>query len=279
MPDFTVSVIISTYNRRVFLLTAIRSVLSQTLPPLEILICDDGSTDGSADAVAALGSSIVRWLPGAHVGFPAVARNRGLREARGRWVAFLDDDDVWLPEKLAVQKIMLDATGLPACCSDAFRVGLGYSDNERLLSHVSGIPERLDFFTLVKGNRVICGSLIVKRDILLDLGGFPENITGHEDYALWLRLTTTCSISVVNLPLLKYTDMPSESLRSKDPVITGVAKRRVFINLLVWDHFRDGNILTSSQKIRVIWRWCLTWGSTCIYFYHHFVGQRKAPNV
>lgn len=270
MSDFTISVIISTYNRRKSLLAAIRSVLSQTLPPLEVLVCDDGSTDGSEDAVEDIGSPIVRWLPGKHIGYPATARNRGLHEARGEWVAFLDDDDIWLPEKLAAQKIMLDATGFYACCSDAFNVGSEHSCYERFLNHVSCISERLDFSTLVKGNRVICSSLIAKRDILLDLGGFPQNITAHEDYALWLRLAATYSIAVVNLPLLLYMDMPSESLRSKDPIITGIAKRRVFKNLLIWNHFRDCNILTSSQKIRVLWRWCLTWGSTLIYFYRHF---------
>ena len=112
MPDFIVSVIIPTYNRQHTLLAAIQSALSQTLPPLEVLVCDDGSTDGSAEAVAALDDPRVRWLTGPHAGYPAVPRNRGLREARGEWVAFLDDDDVWLPEKLAVQKKMLYATGL-----------------------------------------------------------------------------------------------------------------------------------------------------------------------
>ena len=95
LPPPSVSVIIPTWNRAHTLPRAIESVLSQSLPILEVLICDDGSTDGTAEAVMAMARQDprIRWLPGERGGRPAIPRNRGIRESRGEWLAFLDSDD------------------------------------------------------------------------------------------------------------------------------------------------------------------------------------------
>ena len=96
----TVSVVIPTYNRARWLGDALRSVLQQSHPPLEILVVDDGSTDDTAGLCAQMGP-LVRHIPQAHAG-AAAARNRGLHEARGEYVAFLDSDDLWAPRKLEI---------------------------------------------------------------------------------------------------------------------------------------------------------------------------------
>ncbi len=92
-----VSVIIPTWNAAATIKTAVLSALRQTYPPLEILVCEDGSTDNSKEIVESLNDARVRWLTGPHAGQPAIPRNRGIRKATGQWLAFLDSDDEWLP--------------------------------------------------------------------------------------------------------------------------------------------------------------------------------------
>src|SRR5262245_1813867 len=98
-----ISVIIPTWNRAQSVKRAISSALRQTHPPHEILVCDDGSTDNTEEVVRAMGDSRVRWIAGPHAGCPAVPRNRGIAASKGDWIAFLDSDDAWLPEKLEAQ--------------------------------------------------------------------------------------------------------------------------------------------------------------------------------
>lgn len=105
-----VTALIPTYNRRRQVLSAIDSVLAQTAPVDEIIVVDDGSTDGTAEAVCSRHGSDVRVFRQGNAGVSA-ARNRGLREARGKWVAFLDSDDVWLPTKIERQFEALAAFG------------------------------------------------------------------------------------------------------------------------------------------------------------------------
>jgi glycosyltransferase involved in cell wall biosynthesis len=107
----TISVVIPTYDRRALLMEAVESVRAQTFAGWELLVADDGSTDGSADAVEALHDPRIRVLRLPHAGQAAAARNAGVRAARGEWVAFLDSDDVWAPHKLAVQLDLTRAAG------------------------------------------------------------------------------------------------------------------------------------------------------------------------
>src|SRR5262249_7122187 len=101
----SVSVIIPTWNRAATVMAAVESALAQTHAPLEVLVCDDGSSDDSAQRVGALPDPRVRWLPGPRGGRPAIPRNRGIAAARGEWLAFLDSDDEWLPDKLERQLV------------------------------------------------------------------------------------------------------------------------------------------------------------------------------
>lgn len=105
-----VSVIIPTYNRSGLLLRAIASAQQQTVENIEILVMDDGSTDGTEQVVAQVKDSRLRYCLLPHQG-ACVARNEGMALAKGRYIAFLDSDDVWLPEKLAIQQQQLEASG------------------------------------------------------------------------------------------------------------------------------------------------------------------------
>ncbi|NBQ48494.1 MAG: glycosyltransferase family 2 protein, partial [Sphingobacteriia bacterium] len=91
--NFGISVIIPNYNRAAFLKQAIESVLAQTYPVLEILICDDGSQDESRSVVQAFADHRIQWLDCGRNGRPAIPRNKGVQRAKGQWLAFLDNDD------------------------------------------------------------------------------------------------------------------------------------------------------------------------------------------
>src|SRR5574337_356453 len=120
MPRPTVSVVVPAYNAAAFLRRAIDSVLGQTAVDLELLVVDDGSTDATLQLLAGYGERL-RAISQVNAG-PAGARNRGLALARGRYIAFLDADDWWLPEKLGRQVALLDSRPEIGFCSTGTRV-------------------------------------------------------------------------------------------------------------------------------------------------------------
>jgi glycosyltransferase involved in cell wall biosynthesis len=203
-----ISVVVPTYQRRDQCARAVSSALDQELAPLEVIVCDDGSTDGTREAMEAWADEEPRLrylrLP-RNFGAPAQARNLGTREARGEWVAFLDDDDRWLPEKLRVQGEALATGRYDLVASDATRSGGDpYFDMTEPLE-----PGRAEF---LRHNPVITSTAVVRRAALIEAGGFTDSavgmsITGVEDYAAWLSLAYR-GARVVVLPdrLIIYQD-------------------------------------------------------------------------
>ncbi len=213
-----VSVIIPTYNRGHCIAVALNSVLSQSYQNLEILVCDDCSSDTTKDIVATYVNRDVRvkWVAGSlNSGSASAPRNRGIAAATGEWIAFLDSDDQWLPRKLETQLAMMAANNLNACCSNAIRIRDGIQIDTYFQKHRYS-SKTIDFKTLIIDNKCICSSMIVRKDVLENAGNFPEDsqfIIG-EDYHLWLRVVCFTDILYVTTPLIVYTDEPSTSIRS-----------------------------------------------------------------
>ena len=209
----SVSVIIPTFDRADHLVRAVRSCLAQTHAVLEVLVCEDGSTDAVAEGIRSLGDPRVRWVPGPHAGLPAVPRNRGLGLAKGEWIAFLDDDDTWMPQKLEQQFERLAASGARFSCTNAQRIG---SDGGSLGMYFNSASEVLTFDDLLRVNGVICSSVLVHRDVLHRSGPFPEarELRALEDYALWLRCAAFTAIDRTDLPLVAYRDLAASSVRA-----------------------------------------------------------------
>ena len=260
----TVSVVIATWNRSALLERAICSALGQTHAPLEVLVCDDGSTDDTEQVVRSIGDSRVRRLPGERAGRPAVPRNRGIRASTGEWIAFLDDDDVWLPEKLEKQLGQLQRSGCRATCAHALAGG---GQTYRL----GWCEPLLTFQDLLQGNRVICSTAMIHRSLLKSVHGFPEvaGLASMEDYAFWLRVATVTDFSFVPEALAIYTDAPQDSLRSAC-TDAWQQKRLVCGDFIAWG-FRHGRAarylgaavrgygeaLLASARLRC--RECLPW--------------------
>lgn len=198
-----VSVIIATHNRAAMVVEAIESVLRQSFRDLEIVVADDGSSDDTAERIAAIEGPI-RYLALRPSGFRlGQVRNHALRHARGELIGFLDDDDSWEPEKLARQVAVLDAD--PA-------VGLVYTGFSILGEDGSvHVPELAPWQTapgplldrLLRECFIHPSTVLVRRALLDRVGGLDERRSPCEDYDLWLRLAPLTSGACLAEPLTR----------------------------------------------------------------------------
>jgi glycosyltransferase involved in cell wall biosynthesis len=193
-----VSVIIPTYNRDAMVSEAVASVFEQTFKDFELIVVDDGSTDGTASLLSRFGSSL-RPLQQEHRGVSA-ARNRGVAEARGELIAFLDSDDLWLPEKLAVQVSYLRTFPRAALChTEEIWLRRGRRVNPRR-RHAKAAGK--DFVRLLRESLISPSAVLIRRPVLEEAGGFDESLPACEDYALWLKLARTHEIHLIDRPLV-----------------------------------------------------------------------------
>jgi GT2 family glycosyltransferase len=193
-----VSVVIPTYNRAHLIGRALGSVAAQTRPAEEIIVVDDGSTDGTAEAVAKMAAG-VRVLRQEHAGVSA-ARNRGIAAARGEWIAFLDSDDVWLPRKLERQVDFVGAhPGAEACQTDEIWMRNGVRVNPGRRHHK---PSGDIFLASLDLCLVSPSAAMLRRETLARVGGFDAGLAACEDYDLWLRLSVDTPVHLVAEPLV-----------------------------------------------------------------------------
>src|SRR4030042_1119324 len=173
-----VSVIIPTYNRAALVAEAVASVLAQTWRDFEVLVVDDGSTDGTAAALAPFAGQVTVLHRPSRGGVSA-ARNRGIAAARGQWLAFLDSDDLWLPEKLSRQWAFLEAhPKLLLCQTEETWVRRGVRVNQPLSHRKVGGHIFLQSLArcLVSPSAVLLHRLLIEEH-----GGFAENLPAAED--------------------------------------------------------------------------------------------------
>lgn len=182
-----VSVIVAAYNQRPWIREALDSALTQTYPRLEVIVVDDGSTDGTGALVRDTYGSRVRLITQPNRGLPAV-RNTGISAAQGNWVQFLDGDDLLAPEKINIQVAALrEARDHDlAYCEFAY---FGKDPDRRWTGRIHS-PRRSGVLLpeLLKGNFIVSHAALVRRSVLLESGGFDERLDACEDYDLWLRL-------------------------------------------------------------------------------------------
>lgn len=202
----TVSVIIPTYNRAAFLGAAVESVRAQSWPDVEIVIVDDGSTDDTEAVVSALGAGI-RYIKQRNAG-PAVARNRGIHETQADLIAFLDTDDRWLPEKLALQVDILQRyPSVALVCADMsvendqgmMQVQSNFDRRglKRFFDQLCGRPIPHAPQRLLEINFVNTSTVLVRREVLQALNAFDARLRYGEDLELWLRIAARHDIACV----------------------------------------------------------------------------------
>jgi glycosyltransferase involved in cell wall biosynthesis len=196
------AVVIPTRNRWRLLRRALDGVLAQRDVHLEALIVDDGSTDGSVERAEAVTDPRVTVVRGAHRGVSA-ARNQGVAEAQAPWIALLDDDDIWAPQKCRQQ---LDA--LTRRSAEFAYTGQVVVDESLAFKRVLEAPDPDDLQCLLLGSNVIGtpSSVIVRRDVLLAAGGFDEDLSILADWDMWLRLCTDRRAAACPQTLVAYVE-------------------------------------------------------------------------
>ena len=197
----SITVLIPTHNRAGLLQRALKSVLGQTLAPDEIIVIDDGSTDGTADSMVA-SFPAVRCIRQENRGVSA-ARNRGIEAASGDWIAFLDSDDEWLPRKLERQLEALgNAPEKRVCHTDEIWIRNGRRVNpmRKHAKHGGWIFEHCLPLCAISPS-----SVLLHRCVFTEVGLFDESLPACEDYDLWLRVCSRHPVVLVDEPLVvKY---------------------------------------------------------------------------
>lgn len=195
------SVIIPVYNGERTVEAAVRSALRQSISSLEVLLLDDGSTDTTLSILRRLQreDSRVQVLPNAKNSGTAWTRNRGISLAKGKYIAFLDADDIWVFDKLERQYTLLQKTGADLCYTsyelmDAVGTRLGKT---------YWVPESTDYQSLLAENVIGCSTCVVRADSLEGFG--MDERFFHEDFALWLQLLRNGKKAVgITIPLVYY---------------------------------------------------------------------------
>jgi glycosyltransferase involved in cell wall biosynthesis len=193
-----VSVIIPTYNRWPMIAEAVESVLEQGYGSFEIIVVDDGSTDGTKERLKKYGSSVLvisRQRSGV-----AASRNYGVSVAQGRYLAFLDSDDLWLPQKLTIQTTFMEQHPEVKICQTEeiwIRGGVKVNPKAKHAKPSGDIFRRSLDFCLVSPSAVM-----MTRNLLDQFGGFDESFPVCEDYDLWLRIAKDHAIPLIPEPLV-----------------------------------------------------------------------------
>jgi glycosyltransferase involved in cell wall biosynthesis len=190
-----VSVIITTYNRRHYLREAVLSVLKQNYSEKEVIVVDDGSTDGSCAEVRDLPVRYV-WKPNGGI---SSARNRGIEVARGRYIAFLDVDDLWMKGKLSAQMEAMEREGWMISYTDEIwvRNGKHLNQKKRHAKHSGRIFEHCLPLCIISPS-----SVVIAREVFGQVGVFDENLPVCEDYDLWLRISSHYPVLFVDKPFI-----------------------------------------------------------------------------
>ena len=186
-----ISVIIPAYNAERYIATAIKSCLSQTYAPHEIIVVDDGSTDGTAEVAESFPSPVRVIRLSENMG-ASVARNRGVQASTGDWLAFLDADDWFLPEKLELQRRCALENEQAVLVYTGFRV-LNLNGSE----HDGKLPQPRELFPRLRYRCVMhLGTVALRREAFDAVGGFDPALGVTEDWDLWLRLADRYSVAL-----------------------------------------------------------------------------------
>jgi len=251
-----VSVVIPARNRAHTLERALRSVLTQDSSDMEILVVDDASTDETPEVVRGLHDSRIRLLEHAERRGGSAARNTGIRDARGKYIALLDSDDEWLPGKLALQVTTLREA--------SERVGLVLTGFERIWGDEGvetlfpKIPDDLHRRMLFHGNllRGATSSALIRRECFEVAGLFDERLPAAQDYDMWVRITKHFDAMLIPEVLVRvFADLPdriSLNLEAKSAASFIISEK--YRDEMTWFEYR---CLKARRLARSGYKWYL----------------------
>lgn len=199
-PDITA--VVPTHNRRDLLRLTLRTILAQRDVDLQVVVVDDGSTDGTSEMVSRFEDRRVRLIRHERASGVSIARNHGAAEARGAWLAFCDDDDLWAPGKLTHQLAAASETDRKWAYAGAVRIDAQH----RIMSAALPPPPEQVVESLPSWNVMPGGSsnVIVRTDLFASVGGWDPALVNLADWDLWARFARRGPPACVNAPLVGY---------------------------------------------------------------------------
>jgi glycosyltransferase involved in cell wall biosynthesis len=249
-PVTTVSTIIPVYNGEAYIARAVASALEQRHVDVEVVVIDDGSTDGTWEVLEGFGGRIraIRQPNAGHVR----SRNRGAGLATGDWLAFLDADDSWMPDKLASQLALADDRfGL--IYTDRLNMGDYTGHNERLSENIR-LYEGDVFEELLLGNFVTVSSAIMRRDWFHRLGGFCEDLRVCEDWDLWLRYAAEGGlVRLCPEPLTRYLVHSNSMSHNAERMLEG--RLQVIRRALATPRGKRVPAAIARRALACAWKW------------------------
>lgn len=204
-----ISVICPTFNSSAFIEKTLATVFFQSLPVYEIIVSDDGSTDGTLDIVENIfkeqGSQFkCKLLKNSHLG-PGAARNAGIRSAQGDWIAFLDSDDLWFPEKIKEVMIVINKhSDINFICHNENRVSQKKGIRSVIEYHARYQVDISLFKQLYYSNIFSTSAVVCRKSLLLENGLFDVSLMSAQDYELWLRLSQHIKLHFLSHILGEY---------------------------------------------------------------------------
>jgi|CXWL01.1.fsa_nt_gi glycosyltransferase involved in cell wall biosynthesis len=223
-----VSVVVPTNNREGLLRQTVASILAQDLRDFELIIVDNVSTDGTEAYVQGARDPRIRYFRNANGGIPAISRNFGIRHALGEYVAFCDDDDLWLPGKLSRQVDALKRAPAAGLC---FTNGIAFRDSSVVAPDLVAGKKHLlrrNFAGLLMENTIPSCSVMVRRSTLEAAGLFDESadLVAVEDWELWLRIARRSSLAYLDDRLVRYRIHENLSAKPSVTVLRGMTAIR-----------------------------------------------------
>ena len=200
-----VSVIVTTFNREKLLQETLDAILNQTFKDFELIIIDNYSLDNTKEVVKSYNDDRIRYFKNQNDGIIAINRNFGIKKSKGEYIAFCDDDDLWMPDKLEKQLSEFEKDAqIGLVCTN----GVNFNENGDFgLLHKRSLNDN-DFKleSLVFENPIVNSSILIKKSVIDDVGMMDEEpeFFGAEDYSLWIRTTKKYRIKYIDLPLTKY---------------------------------------------------------------------------
>jgi len=252
-----VSVIIPTFNRAKKVVRAIKSVLDQTFIDFEIIVVDDSSTDRTRQTVGQFGSPVRYLAHTTNLGVSA-ARNTGIKNSNGPFIAFLDSDDQWLPEKLEVQMGFFETNpDAQVCQTEEIWIRKGHRVNPQK-KHLK--PSGDIFVPSLKLCLVSPSAVMLKRSLFEETGLFDEDLPACEDYDLWLRLSCRHPVYLIPKPLIIKEGGHSDQLSSR---YAGMDRFRIkaLVKLIRSGRLNEEQLVATIKELA---HKCRIYGNGCI---------------
>ncbi|MFO7992135.1 MAG: glycosyltransferase family 2 protein [Thermoplasmata archaeon] len=227
-----VSVVIPTYNRSKKLKRAVKSVLNQTYPHFELIIVDDNSTDDTKQVVedSRVKDERIRYHKNKVNLGGGGTRNKGIELSRNDFIAFLDDDDQWLPTKLEKQVKVLKDTTHDYCgvYTGLIKIRKGEPISEKMIYREGNLFEDLLWENIIGSTSVI----LLKKECLMDVGGFTENLPASQELELYLRLSEKYKFKCIAEPLVRY------HIHHKNRITSDYSKK-IVSKKYIFDKYKD----------------------------------------